>query len=74
MDRKRPSLQEVQQLYPSDLARCVGYTWHLGTCIGQGSFGKVYLGWTLVSLSAGEERERRVFVSTRRRMADRRWR
>ena len=74
MARKRPTLQEVQRLYPSDLARCVGYTWHLGTRIGKGSFGEVYLGWTLVSLSAGEERGRRVFVFTRRRTGNRRWR
>jgi serine/threonine protein kinase len=46
MARKRPTLQEVQRLYPSDMARCAGYTWHLGTRIGKGSFGEVYMGWS----------------------------
>ena len=49
MSRKRPTLQEVQRLYPSDMSRCAGYVWHLGTRIGKGSFGEVYLGWTSVS-------------------------
>ena len=47
MSRKRPTLQDVQRLYPSDMSRCSGYTWHLGTRIGKGSFGEVYLGWTV---------------------------
>ena len=47
MSRKRPTLQDVQRLYPSDMFRCSGYTWHLGTRIGKGSFGEVYLGWTV---------------------------
>ena len=48
MSHKRISLQEAQRLYSQDLARCNGYLWHLGTRIGKGSFGEVYLGWTSV--------------------------
>ena len=37
---------------PQDSAHCEGYVWHLGTRIGKGSFGEVYLGWSCVSVNA----------------------
>ena len=54
MARKRPSLKDVQRMYPSDMARCSGFTWHLGTRIGKGSFGEVYLGWSQVRVAHGQ--------------------
>ena len=49
MSQSRPTLSHLKRVCPQDLARCEGYVWHLGTKIGKGSFGEVYLGWNNVS-------------------------
>lgn len=49
MNQSRPKLSNLKRQCPQDLAHCEGYVWHLGTKIGKGSFGEVYLGWTDVS-------------------------
>lgn len=46
---KRPKLADLKRHSPQDLAHCEGYVWHLGSRIGKGSFGEVYLGWDSVS-------------------------
>ena len=48
MSQSRPKLNDLKRVCPQDLAHCEGYVWHLGTKIGKGSFGEVYLGWTNV--------------------------
>lgn len=48
MSQSRPKLNNLKRVCPQDLAHCEGYVWHLGTKIGKGSFGEVYLGWTNV--------------------------
>lgn len=45
----RPKLADLKKICPQDLAHCEGYVWHLGSRIGKGSFGEVYLGWNTVS-------------------------
>ena len=45
----RPRLADLKRQCPYDLAQCEGYVWHLGTRIGKGSFGDVYVGWNSVS-------------------------
>jgi len=49
MSNKKPTLNQLKQTCPQDLAHCEGYVWHLGTKIGKGSFGEVFLGWSSVS-------------------------
>ena len=49
--KQRPTLASLKRVCPQDLAHCEGYVWHLGSRIGKGSFGEVYLGWTSVSLA-----------------------
>ena len=50
MSQSRPKLSNLKRVCPQDLAHCEGYVWHLGTKIGKGSFGEVYLGWTNVCM------------------------
>ena len=49
--KQRPTLANLKRVCPQDLAHCEGYVWHLGTRIGKGSFGEVYLGWSSVSVN-----------------------
>lgn len=59
MSKARPRLADLKKKCPQDLASCEGYVWHLGTCIGKGSFGEVFLGWDKVREGdGGRGRER----------------
>ena len=45
---KRPKLADLKRVCPQELSHCEGYTWHIGSKIGKGSFGEVYLGWNKI--------------------------
>ena len=54
----RPKLADLKKICPQDLAHCDGYVWHLGSRIGKGSFGEVYLGWNTVKPPSMSQRVR----------------
>lgn len=52
--KKLPSLAEVKASNPNSLIELKGFTYSTAddNCLGTGSYGKVYLGWTEVVLSS----------------------
>ena len=48
---QRPRLADLKRICPQELSHCEGFVWHLGSRIGKGSFGEVYLGWNTVGSS-----------------------